>query len=246
MVSGTPETAGPVFTPVQTGAGLPEAVAKRISEAITTGLIADGDQLPSEDRLAAQLGVSTQTLRASLMVLRQQGLVETRRGRGGGSFAKAPQTRPYADVTERLTRLSTADLRDLADEEFAIAGATAMLAARRYSPANLARLESLVAELRDTRDPVEASRVDSRFHIEVAVSCQSERLTRRQVTLQSEYIDLLWIPENAMDQHECARSHAEILDAIRSERDLEARRLAEEHARGDLRRIIALQLRMTA
>ena len=75
-----------LFTPVSTGVGLADVVAQRIAEAITTGVIADGDQLPSEDRLAAQLGVSTVTLRNALLLLRQQGLVVTKRGRGGGEL----------------------------------------------------------------------------------------------------------------------------------------------------------------
>ena len=78
-----------VFAPVDSRARV-EAVVRRIGDAIELGLLADGEQLPGETELAVQLGVSTVTLREALMALRQQGLVVTRRGRGGGSFVSSP------------------------------------------------------------------------------------------------------------------------------------------------------------
>src|SRR5689334_24948820 len=72
--------------------GRAEAVAARLVDAITLGLLADAEQLPSEAELAAQFGVATVTVREALVSLREQGLVETRRGRGGGSFVRAPRT----------------------------------------------------------------------------------------------------------------------------------------------------------
>ena len=70
--------------------GRAEAVTARLTDAISMGLLADGEQLPSEAELAAQFGVATVTVREALVALRQQGLVATRRGRGGGSFVIAP------------------------------------------------------------------------------------------------------------------------------------------------------------
>lgn len=74
-----------IFAPLQNGAR-GDVVARRIGEAIGLGLVADGEQLPSESDLAGAFNVSTVTLREALSTLRERGLVETRRGRGGGSF----------------------------------------------------------------------------------------------------------------------------------------------------------------
>src|ERR1700685_1470699 len=70
--------------------GRAEEVALRVGQAIRLGLLTDGEQLPSEAEFAAQLGVSAMTLREALAMLRQQGLVETRRGRAGGTFVRRP------------------------------------------------------------------------------------------------------------------------------------------------------------
>jgi DNA-binding GntR family transcriptional regulator len=77
-----------LFGPLDDAGGRREAVARRLGGAIALGLLGDGEQLPSEQELATSLNVSTVTLRDALADLRQKGLVETRRGRGGGSFVR--------------------------------------------------------------------------------------------------------------------------------------------------------------
>lgn len=233
-----------LFAPVQTNGVLADHVAQKISDAVTMGLISDGEQLPAETELALQLGVSTVTLRAALLILRQQGLVETRRGRNGGSFVRSSGAATEAQSLERLESMTPSYLRDLGDEILAIAGITAMLAARRFDEQNIGRLHDLVAQLEHAEDRVEAARLDSRFHIEIAVSTQSERLTRRVVSLHSEYIGLLWLPQSAIGTTECAAEHRAIVDAIRAEDEESARALAESHATANTRRLIDLRLRM--
>ena len=78
-----------LFAPLDEG-GRAETVARRLAKAIRLGLLLDGERLPAESHLAGQFGVSTVTLREALASLRQMGLVETRRGRRGGSFVRAP------------------------------------------------------------------------------------------------------------------------------------------------------------
>src|SRR5215472_5566896 len=110
-------------------AGRVDEVVQRVSHAIQLGLFVDGEQLPPETEFAAQLGVSAMTLREALAVLRQQGLVETRRGRTGGTFVRRPSSPPLHDLRSRLLGMTVSTLRDLADEQFAVSGAAARLAA---------------------------------------------------------------------------------------------------------------------
>jgi GntR family transcriptional repressor for pyruvate dehydrogenase complex len=78
---------GPLDTPGRT-----EAVINRLRTAVALGVLADGAQLPSEVDLAAQFNVAPGTLREALSALREEGIVETRRGRGGGSFVRVPES----------------------------------------------------------------------------------------------------------------------------------------------------------
>jgi GntR family transcriptional regulator len=53
--------------------------------------LADGDKLPTEQDLAASLGVSRMTLRQSLGSLEARGVLERTPGRRGGTFIRAPR-----------------------------------------------------------------------------------------------------------------------------------------------------------
>src|SRR5262245_49976490 len=59
-----------------------EQVAAEIRRAIADGEAKPGERLPPAKDLAAVLGVNTNTVLRSLRVLRDEGLLEFRRGRG--------------------------------------------------------------------------------------------------------------------------------------------------------------------
>ena len=62
-----------------------------LSDEIAAGRLAAGDRLPTEQDLAAWLGVSRMTLRHALAELAQRGLVTRTVGRSGGTFVAAPK-----------------------------------------------------------------------------------------------------------------------------------------------------------
>jgi len=62
--------------------GLHEQVAAEIRRAIADGEAEPGDRLPPARDLAAVLGVNTNTVLRALRGLRDEGLLEFRRGRG--------------------------------------------------------------------------------------------------------------------------------------------------------------------
>jgi DNA-binding FadR family transcriptional regulator len=226
-------------------AGRAEEVIARVSQAIQLGLFIDGEQLPAETEFAAQLGVSAMTLREALAVLRQQGLVETRRGRTGGTFVRRPASPPLHELRSRLRGMTVSSLRDLADEQFAVSGAAARLAAARASAGNVRRLLILAEQLRKASSLGSRIRADSRFHIEVALASQSERLTRLEVGLQTQLADLLWLPHDGeLDVSEVAGEHQLIAEAIAAEDADRARALAERHVEHSLRRLTQLRLAM--
>jgi len=75
-------------------------VMQQIEEAILQGTLAVGGRLPSERELQVKLEVSRNTLRESLRVLEQKGLVEIRKGRLGGIYIKEVNAGP---MTESLS-----------------------------------------------------------------------------------------------------------------------------------------------
>lgn len=223
-----------------------DEVVQRIAEAIHLGLLGDGERLPPEVELARQFGVAPMTVREALADLRSDGLVVTTRGRSGGSFVKRPPGPPLELLRRRLTARTVSELRDLADEHAAVAGHAARLAAERGSAVNVRRLFAFTEQLGRAATLGDRIRADCRFHIELAVASQSERLTRREATLQAEVSGLLWLPDDPpMDVAAMVADHHAIAVAVVAEDADKARRLAEEHVAHGLRRLISLNLVLT-
>jgi GntR family transcriptional regulator, transcriptional repressor for pyruvate dehydrogenase complex len=169
-------------------------------------------------------------------------------------------------LRERLRGMTTSTLRDLVDEQFAVSGAAAKLAAARASGASVRRLHTLVHQLSGAASLGSRIRADSRFHIEVAIASQSERLTRLEVELQTQLGELLWLPPEPagmtpvssgpvssgtvssgeaavlLDPAAAAAEHAAIAEAIAAEDGDGARLLAERHVERTLRRLTAMRL----
>ena len=228
-----------------TGSGLAESISQQLADAIHLGLLQPGEQLPSESALATQLGVSTVTLRDALASLRSLGLVETRRGRHGGSFVCGLAAASTARLRQRLRDLSVVDLRDLGDEWIAVSGAAARLAAQRASIEEVTRLRHLAQRLSAARTIGDRSRAHSRFGIELALAGQSQRLTRAELRLHADAGELLWTPTaQSLDAKEVAADLHLVVDAVADEDPDCARRLVEVRTQHNVRWLIGAHLEL--
>jgi GntR family transcriptional repressor for pyruvate dehydrogenase complex len=232
-----------LFAPIDAG-GRAETVARRLTQSIRLGLLLDGERLPSESHLAGQFGVSPVTLREALATLRTMGLVETRRGRGGGSFVRAPQEPPPAHLERPLRLLSLHELRDIGDHRAAVAGAAARLAAERALDEDLVTLRGHIGRLRAAVTLTERRRADARIHIEIAAVAQSPRLTRQEMDLWSEVGDLIWLPVTGELAGAVTGEHEALADAIGRQQPEAARQLAEQHVLAETERLVRLRLRL--
>lgn len=197
------------------GPGLPQNVARQLETAIAVGLLGHGDRLPPESDLAAELGVSTGTLRQALETLRQRGAIETRRGRGGGSFVRDASTLPSGPALNRLRERSADSLRDLGDACAAVVGGAAHLAAQRAIRDDVERLRQLAEHFRAASSTDDRRRADSRFHIEIGVIAHSARLTQSIVGLHDELASLFWTVGGEATHHPVTESaHTALITAI--------------------------------
>jgi GntR family transcriptional regulator len=81
---------------------LHEQAAAAIRRAIAEGQAAPGERLPPAGDLAAVLGVNRNTVLRALRMLREEGVVEFRRGRGITVTAAAPQTAALVAAAREL------------------------------------------------------------------------------------------------------------------------------------------------
>ncbi|MDR0346664.1 MAG: GntR family transcriptional regulator [Nocardiopsaceae bacterium] len=85
---------------------LHEQVAAAIRRAIVEGEAGAGERLPPARDLAAVLGVNANTVLRALRTLRDEGLVEFRRGRGVSVTGIAPQRSPVVAKARELVTLA--------------------------------------------------------------------------------------------------------------------------------------------
>jgi DNA-binding GntR family transcriptional regulator len=151
-----------------------------------------------------------------------------------------------AGLHQRLINLSMAELRDLADEHIAIAVAAIGLAHDRAFPSEIARLKTVARSLATAETPSACSRADSRFHIELAVIAQSERLTKSEIRLQTETVEMLWSTLTPLeDRVRSSAEHLAIAEALEAENVNVAQRLAVEHIQRNIYKVTEMKLALT-
>jgi len=222
-----------VFAPLP-AEGRADAVRRRLGEAITLGLLPDGSMLPPESDLADRFGVATVTVREALGTLRSDDLIVTRRGRGGGSFVRAPRDGGRAALMARLARVGLGELRDLADHYCAISGHCAALAAQRADPEDVTRLRRLATISPHPEERSGIPRHEGTFHLELAATAQSARLTREEMVLQREIGPVLWLADaevGAAGARPSGAGHEDIVEAVALGEPGAARACAEDHVR---------------
>ena len=85
---------------------LHEQVAAEVRRAIAEGEAGPGDRLPLARDLAAVLGVNRNTVLRALHLLRDEGLLEFRRGRGVTVTGAAPQRSAVIQRAQELVQLA--------------------------------------------------------------------------------------------------------------------------------------------
>lgn len=152
-----------------------DAVTRTLIDALRRGELVVGEQLPPGRELAARMGVSRPVLREAIEQLQAVGVLESRRGNGGGVFVRS-LTLP----THLLTDRNLDDPRDLVEALEArrtIETSCHLLACERAGDDDLRALAGLVVDLEAaTGDPQAFIELDVRFHLRVAAAAQNPTL----------------------------------------------------------------------
>ena len=200
-----------------------EVTVERLAQGIRLGVLTDGEQLPPERALAERLAVSRVTLREAIGALREAGLVESRRGRGGGTFVVSPGR--AASRTSTLPALEdTLDLRRVVEP-----GTAALAATRPVSNADRNTLRRCLDQA-GTAGPDQRRLADSRLHLAIAAAGGSSSVTALVADVHLRLDALLRaipvIPANIAHSDE---QHREIIAAVLDSDPDAARCRMEEH-----------------
>ena len=208
-----------------------EACVEQLATSIRLGVYPLGSTLPPERELAARLNVSRATLREAMAALRQAGLVETTRGRGGGTVVilrlRTPSARAAARTSEarRLEWLDALDFRRIVEP-----GAAHLAATVQLTDAARDQLDKAHQAVAAARKPAVHRQADSRFHLTVAALTGSPRVVEAVTSVQATLHEmLLAIPVLEANIVHSDRQHAALVRAILAGKAERARTVMEEH-----------------
>ena len=221
------------FVPV-TAAGASEAIVRRIGELVGSGDLRPGDRLPPETDLADAFQVAPMTVRSALQVLRNHDLIETRRGRGGGTFVRADAVRtPYFQDAELP---SLQEFEDFTIWRMAISGEACARVAGRFAGGEItetqrARLLELTAASELPGLSSETFRfADAELHLYIAELAGSSRLLEAERAIQSQLTRMLRNMAQPPDTGALSgQSHTALISAIVGGRAEEARSQLNAH-----------------
>lgn len=228
-----------LWRPVRGGNAFEITVA-RLAQAIKLGLVVVGERLPPERELAERLQVSRVTLREAIAALREAGLLESRRGRSGGTFVvragefngDTSVDAPASDATA-LAREMGDTLHDALDFRRVLEpGAAALAALRSLSAGDRAGLVGCLTASRD-RTPQTRRVNDSRLHLAIAAASGTTSVAAAIADVQLRLDRLLAaIPVIRRNLDHSDTQHTAIVEAILAGDPALARVAMEEHCDG--------------
>lgn len=219
-----------------------EYVAEQLRRHMGLGLIAAGEVLPSERELATMFGVGRATIQAALRLLAAQGLIESRRGRGGGTFVVEPARDEAAHQRLLLeVKLARAEIEDALRFRRVIEEGVARLASTQASEAEIVRLNGLREQMRTADSDLEFHRLDTEFHIQLAQASGSKLLRQATERARLELNNaILVLPESEVWHERTNREHERIMSALAAHDQRAALRAMSRHLEHTEQAIAAL------
>jgi DNA-binding FadR family transcriptional regulator len=215
-------------------------ISDRLITAIATGEFLPGSRLPAERDLAGLLHVGRTSVRAALAVLHDRGLIETQRGRGGGSFVRVQWTPDSHAAVARTLRSRWSDIIDRLEAMRSLHGAVARAAAERHDDDDVAVLRARLTDYETARSGREKQIADASLHLAISDAAKNGTLKSMLTTLEQEIsigapLHLWGEPDGmAVAEDRALREHAQLVDAIVTGNADAADEIARDHARIDL------------
>src|SRR2546426_762804 len=152
-----------MYTPIRPSK-LYEQIAEQIKQRILSGELRTGDRLPTENESAEQFGASRTAVREAMKTLAQQGLIDTRPGRGAMVINATAQAMRHS--LELLMRVEHAGgSADLVEVREMLEPEIAALAARRATQDQMTAMQEAVRAMDASLQDPEAARQAMGAHL---------------------------------------------------------------------------------
>lgn len=199
------------------GPSVTEEAIDKIRELIVSGSWGPGDRLPKESELAAQLGLSRNSLREAVRALSQLRVLEVRQG--DGTYVTSLEPELLLESTGFVSHLLVGDTAlELFEVRRLLEGAAAALAAARIDAEGKEKLRRKLDQMVEAETVEELVQADVDFHAVIARATGNTFLTSLLATLSSRTMRArMWrarTVDNALDV--TRDEHRRIYEAITS------------------------------
>jgi DNA-binding FadR family transcriptional regulator len=216
-------------------------LTERLAQEITSGRLAPGARLPTEQGMMGAFHVSRTVVREAVAALRSEGLVETRQG-VGAFVTRDVQRRPFRIDPGEMRTIS--DVLGVMELRMGVEVEAAGLAARRATAADHNRLERALRSMEAAfRRGDSAIDEDFEFHLAIAKAARNAQFERFLAFLgrfiiprQTIRVAIQAPPLRKSYLDRIQAEHHRICDAIRAGDPAAARRAMRQHLEGSLRR----------
>ena len=190
-------------------------VVRELRQQIFSGQLKPGEKVP-ESKIAEELGISRGPVREALLVLDQEGLVETSPRRGS-----------------RVTRITINDIREIYTLRATLEGFAARLFMDNLNDEPLREMDKALAELEQAvanSDLIEIAQRNLSFHEVILKNTNHSRLisTWKSLQVQSRMLSSM-ATEYYLGLGDLYKHHVELGDAIRGGNKKKAQKVFEQH-----------------
>jgi GntR family transcriptional repressor for pyruvate dehydrogenase complex len=142
-----------------------EIIIQQIKNQIKKGILKPGEKLPSERKLANQLGVSRASVREAIQALAFSGYLEVIQGKGTYILEMATQ---YDEIVNFFSEFSNYSLDYLMEARIMLEGEFARLAALNANQEEIDLVERIFNEIASSKDLNSFVVKDLEFHLTIA------------------------------------------------------------------------------
>jgi len=219
-----------------------EYVAEQLRRQLVLRVVAPADALPPERELARMFAVGRATVQRAIADLEAEGLVERRRGRTGGTFARETPggQRGLGRILGEVRR-NRALLEEALAFRLDIEPSAAGLAARERKEVDVTRIAAACRRAADAHSDASFMQHDTDFHLAVARATRN-RFYLREIERLRIVLDgaLLALPDSELWHARSNKEHEAIVKAVQDGEERAARAAMRLHVEHTDRSIKAL------
>jgi GntR family transcriptional repressor for pyruvate dehydrogenase complex len=152
-----------------------EVIVQQIKDQIKKGILKPGEKLPSERKLADQLGVSRASVREAIQALAFSGYLEVIQGKG--TYILEISTK-YDEIINFFSEFSNYSLDYLMEARIMLEGEFARLAALNANQEEIDEIERVFNEIVNSKDINSFVVKDLEFHLTIAKATHNPIMNR--------------------------------------------------------------------